>query len=70
MVPLILTFILGDNLEKSLDQSMTMFRGNMALIFQRPICIVLITVIVAALLIGVIKKSKIKETLGGEESEI
>lgn len=70
MVPLILTFILGDNLEKSLDQSMTMFRGNMALIFQRPICLVLMAVIVAALLIGVIKKSKIKETLGGEESEI
>jgi len=70
MVPLILTFILGDNLELSLDQSMTMFKGDMTQIFHRPICVVLLTVIIGALLIGAIKKQSIKEKLGGEESEI
>lgn len=70
MVPLILTFILGDNLELSLDQSMTMFRGNMMMIFQRPICVALIAVIVLSLLTGIFSKSKIKATLGDEESEI
>lgn len=70
MVPLILTFILGDNLELSLDQSMTMFKGNMLQIFTRPICLALIAVIVASLLIGTIKKRSIKEKLGGEESEV
>lgn len=70
MVPLILTFILGDKLEMSLGQSMTMFSGNMMLIFKRPICAVLIAIIVTTLLFGIIRKEKIKKTLGGEESEI
>ncbi|HHV84158.1 MAG TPA: tripartite tricarboxylate transporter permease [Tepidanaerobacter syntrophicus] len=70
MVPLILTFILGDNLELALDQSMTMFRGDMTQIFHRPICVVLITIIVGALFIGIIGKAKIKEKLGDKESEI
>lgn len=70
MVPLILTFILGDNLELSLDQSMTMFRGDITLIFQRPICVVLLTVIVGSLVLGSVKKHQIRETLGGEESEV
>ena len=70
MVPLILTFILGDKLEMSLGQSMTMFSGNMMLIFQRPICVVLIAIIVITLIFGIFRKEKIKKTLGGEESEI
>lgn len=69
MVPLILTFILGDNLEMAIDQSMTMFQGDMLRIFQRPICIVLIIVIFLTLFMGVFQKHRIKETLGGEESE-
>lgn len=70
MVPFILTFILGDNLELSIDQSMTMFRGDMSQIFQRPICVVLMLVIAASLITGIFGQSKIKEKLGDEESEV
>ena len=54
----------------SLAQSMTMFSGNIMLIFQRPICVVLIAIISVTLLVGIFKKEKIKNTLGGEESEM
>ena len=49
---------------------MTMFRGDMTQIFHRPICVVLLSVIFGALLLGAIKKRSIKAKLGGEESEI
>ena len=70
MVPLILTFILGDNLELAIDQSMTMFRGDMWKIFTRPICVVLLLIVAASLITGIISQTKIKEKLGDEESEI
>ena len=70
MVPLILTFILGDNMELAIDQSMTMFRGNMMMIFTRPICVVLLLIVAASLITGIISQTKIKEKLGDEESEI
>lgn len=70
MVPLILTFILGDNLEMAIDQSMTMFRGNMLQIFTRPICVVLIVIIAITLFGGVVGKAFIKAKLGDEESEM
>lgn len=70
MIPLVITFILGDKLELSLAQSMTMFRGDLMQIFHRPICVVLIAIIVLSLLIGNIGKAKLKQKFGGEESEI
>ena len=70
MVPFILTFILGDNLELSIDQSMTMFRGDMTQIFHRPICVVLLIIIALSLLTGIFGKTKIKEKIGDEESEV
>lgn len=70
MIPLILTLILGDRLELALAQSMTMFRGDLTQIFQRPISLVLLSLTILSLLIGIFGKRRIKETIGDEESEI
>ncbi len=70
MIPLILTIILGDRLELSLSQSMTMFRGDITQIFTRPICVVLLILTAISLLVGILGKRKIKETVGDEEAEI
>jgi putative tricarboxylic transport membrane protein len=70
MVPLVLTFILGDNIEMALAQSMTILRGDISRFFQRPICVTLITIIVVSLAVGVFGKKKIKEKFGDEESEL
>lgn len=70
MVPMVLTFILGDRMELSLAQTLTVFRGDLTQIFHRPICMVLLAVIVGALLVGVFGKKKIKSAIGDEEAEI
>lgn len=70
MIPFILTFILGDRLELALSQSMTMFRGDVSLFLQRPICVGLIVIMVITLLIGILGKAQIKKKFGDEESEM
>lgn len=70
MIPFILTFILGDRLELALSQSMTMFRGDVSLFLQRPICVGLIIIMVISLLIGILGKAQIKKKFGDEESEM
>ena len=70
MVPLILAFILGDRVELALDQSMTMFKGNVTGFLTRPICAVLLVIVAATLIFSALGNRKIKETLGGEESEM
>jgi putative tricarboxylic transport membrane protein len=50
MAPAILTFVLGDQIERALSQSLTISRGSLMIFFQRPICIGILSII--ALIIG------------------
>lgn len=50
MAPAVLTYVLGDQIERALSQSLTMSRGSLMIFFQRPICIGILTII--ALIIG------------------
>lgn len=70
LAPLLLTFILGDQIEFSLVQSMTIFRGDFTMFFRRPICVVLIVIIVATLVFSVISARKRVELFGDEEAEV
>lgn len=70
MIPFIITFILGDRIELTLGQTLTMFTGDLTRFFSRPICLVLIIFMVLSIVLGVVKQKKIKDTTGGEEAEI
>lgn len=70
MIPLIITFILGDRIELTLGQTLTMFTGDLTRLFFRPICLVLIIAMVVTIFFGIVRQSKIKQTVGEEESEI
>ena len=70
LAPMLLTFILGDQMEYSLVQSMTIFKGDVTMFLRRPICAVILAIIVFVLVFSVLSASKRKEILGTEESEI
>jgi len=70
MAPLLLTFILGNQLEVSLVQSMTIFRGDFALFLTRPICLVLLSIVVTTLFVSAFTGKKRKEVFGSEETEM
>ena len=70
LAPLLLTFVLGDRLEISLVQSMTIFRGNAALFFTRPICAVLLGIVAISLVASVVSATKRRAILGDEEAQI
>jgi putative tricarboxylic transport membrane protein len=70
MVPLIITFMLGDKLEYSLVQSMTIFKGDFTLFFQRPICLALLLVVVVTVVVSLATGKKRREKMGGEEAEM
>ncbi len=70
MIPLIITFILGDRIELTLGQTLTMFTGDLTQFFYRPISLVLIIAMAITIVFGVVSKTKIKQKVGGEESEI
>ena len=70
LAPMLLTFILGDQMEYSLVQSMTIFKGDVTQFLRRPICAVILVIIVVVLVFSVLSASKRKEILGTEESEI
>lgn len=70
MIPLIITFILGDKIELTLGQTLTMFRGDLTQFFYRPICLALIIIMVVTIVFGVVSKAKIKKTVGDEEAEM
>lgn len=70
MIPLIITFILGDRIELTLGQSLTVFAGDLTKFFYRPISLTLIIIIVITIIFGVVSKTRIKQTVGDEEAEI
>lgn len=70
MAPLLLTFILGDQLEYSLVQSMTIFKGNFTMFFTRPICAVLLIIVAVTIVVSALTGRKRREVLGSEESEM
>lgn len=70
MVPLMITFMLGDKIEFSLVQSMTIFRGDATLFFTRPICVVLLTIAALVIIFSIISGKKRIEKFGAEETEI
>ncbi|HWQ79939.1 MAG TPA: tripartite tricarboxylate transporter permease [Anaerovoracaceae bacterium] len=47
MAPAVLTFVLGDQIERALSQSLTMSHGSMLIFVRSPICIVILAVIAA-----------------------
>lgn len=70
MAPMLLTFILGGQMEYSLNQSMTIFRGDITGFFGRPICAVLLSIVAISLVVSAITSKKRAEKLGTEEAEI
>lgn len=70
MIPFIITFILGDRIELTLGQTLTVFTGNLTQFFNRPICLALIIAMAATIAFGVVSKTKIRQKVGGEEAEI
>lgn len=55
MVPLLLAFILGPLLEKSLLQSLVLFQGNVSGFLGRPMAMVLIAVGILLIVIAILK---------------
>ncbi len=70
MIPFIITFILGDRIELTLGQTLTMFSGDLTRLFSRPISLTLIIAMVIIVIFGIVRQSKIRDAVGGEESEI
>jgi putative tricarboxylic transport membrane protein len=70
MVPLMITFMLGDKVEYSLVQSMTIFRGDATLFLKRPICVVLLIIDLIVIIFSIISSKKRIEKFGAEETEI
>ena len=68
--PVILTFVLGNSMEQNLVQAMTIFRGDPLMFFQRPICAVMIAVIVLVVVLSVVTKAKRGKIYGDEEVEM
>lgn len=68
--PLLLTFILGDQLEFTLVQSMTMFKGNLSGFFSRPICLVLLSIVAIVLVSSALTMKKRVKVFGSEEAEV
>jgi putative tricarboxylic transport membrane protein len=70
LAPIILTFVLGDILESALVQSMTIFKGNVMLFFQRPLCLLLLVLTAVVLVVSVLTGKKRKAVYGEDETEI
>ncbi|MGB4438616.1 MAG: tripartite tricarboxylate transporter permease, partial [Sedimentibacter sp.] len=69
MVPLMITFMLGDRLEYALVQSMTIFRGDFSQFFKRPICAVLLIIVAVTIIFSALTGKQRQKKLGTEESE-
>ena len=70
LAPVILTFVLGNSMEQNLVQAMTIFRGDPLMFFQRPVCAVMIAVIVLVVVLSVVTKAKRGKIYGDEEVEM
>lgn len=70
LVPLMITFMLGDPMEYALVQSMTIFRGDVTKFFTRPICAVLLTIVALTFIFSYLSSKKRRELLGDEEAEM
>ena len=70
IAPIILTFVLGDIMESTLVQSMTMFRGDAVQFVQRPICAVMLLITAAVLVVSILTTAKRRATYGDEEIEM
>ena len=70
LAPMLLTFILGDRMELSLVQSMTMFRGDPTQFLTRPICAVLLGIVAFTLVASVVTAAKRQQALGTDDVEM
>ncbi len=70
LVPLMITFVLGDTMEYSLVQSMTIFRGDVTMFLRRPICAVLLAIVAVTIIFGVYSSIKRKGQFTGDEAEM
>lgn len=69
LAPIILTFVLGELMEKTLIQSLVMFEGNLLLFFKRPISATILVIAIVIITWSVITSLKNKR-LNLEDSEI
>lgn len=70
MTPFLLTYILGEQMETSLVQSMTIFRGDFAKFFTRPICAVLLVLVVVIMVVGSLTQKHRIEKFGSDDVEV
>lgn len=60
MAPIVLTFVLSRMMERALLQSIKMFDGNVLLIFQRPLCAIMLGLAAIVLILSIIAAVKEK----------
>lgn len=60
LAPIILTFVLGSLLEKTLLQSLTMFKGNFLGFFTRPLSGTILSIAIIAILVSIVASIKNK----------
>ncbi|GAB7389115.1 tripartite tricarboxylate transporter permease [Bacillaceae bacterium] len=70
MAPIVLTFVLGKSLERSLLQSMILFQGDVFGFFLRPISAVLLTLALGILVVSAIARLKIRKDLLAADVEM
>jgi len=67
LAPLVLTFVLAPLMERSLRQSLEMSQGDFAILFTRPISVVLLAISVAVLIASTLRAAR---AVRGSDSEI
>ncbi|MDF2501984.1 MAG: transporter [Anaerosporomusa subterranea] len=70
MAPIVLTFVLSRLMERALLQSLKMFDGNILVIFQRPICSILLALAAIMLIFSIIAEVKKKREIFASNSEM
>ncbi|HWQ74998.1 MAG TPA: tripartite tricarboxylate transporter permease [Syntrophomonas sp.] len=67
LAPIILAYVLGDLMEKTLLQSLTMFKGNFFAFFTRPLSGTILVIAITAILYSVISSIRNKRWIASED---
>lgn len=70
MAPVVLTFVLSRLMERALLQSLKMFDGDILVIFQRPICAILLALAAIMLVFSIIAAVQEKRKMFASDSEM
>lgn len=66
LAPVILTFVLGGMLEKTLLQSLTIFKGNFFSFFTRPISATILSIAIISIILSIISSLRNKKIVTGD----